>query len=60
MSKQTVSVASLGFPRIGLQRELIFAFEAFWPCDNRKRGLLETVSEKAWIGHFARGNREAT
>jgi len=43
MSKQTLPVASLGFPRIGRHRELKFALEGHWAGRIAERDLLETA-----------------
>lgn len=43
MSKQTLSVASLGFPRIGRHRELKVALEGFWSGKIAESDLLETA-----------------
>ncbi|MCJ8055316.1 5-methyltetrahydropteroyltriglutamate--homocysteine S-methyltransferase [Shinella curvata] len=43
MSKQTLSVASLGFPRIGRHRELKAALEGFWSGKIAESDLLETA-----------------
>jgi 5-methyltetrahydropteroyltriglutamate--homocysteine methyltransferase len=43
MSNKTLSVASLGFPRIGRHRELKFALEAFWSGKLAEADLLETA-----------------
>lgn len=37
-------IHNLGFPRIGANRELKFALEAFWNQQNTKQELLETAS----------------
>ena len=43
MSKQTLSTASLGFPRIGRHRELKVALEGFWSGKIAEQDLLETA-----------------
>jgi 5-methyltetrahydropteroyltriglutamate--homocysteine methyltransferase len=43
MSKQTLSVASLGFPRIGRHRELKVALEGYWSGKIAEDNLLETA-----------------
>ncbi|WP_337181404.1 5-methyltetrahydropteroyltriglutamate--homocysteine S-methyltransferase [Shinella sp.] len=43
MSKQTLPVASLGFPRIGRHRELKFALEGHWAGRIAESDLLETA-----------------
>jgi 5-methyltetrahydropteroyltriglutamate--homocysteine methyltransferase len=43
MSNKTLSVASLGFPRIGRHRELKFALEGFWSGKIAETDLLETA-----------------
>ncbi|WP_439618664.1 5-methyltetrahydropteroyltriglutamate--homocysteine S-methyltransferase [Shinella sp.] len=45
MSKQTLPVASLGFPRIGRHRELKFALEGFWSGKLAETDLLETAKK---------------
>jgi len=40
----TVTIATLGFPRIGPRRELKFALEKFWSGKSSKAELLETAS----------------
>ncbi len=45
MSKQTLPVASLGFPRIGRHRELKFALEGFWSGKLADTDLLETAEK---------------
>ncbi|PZU17873.1 MAG: 5-methyltetrahydropteroyltriglutamate--homocysteine S-methyltransferase [Shinella sp.] len=39
----TVTIANLGFPRIGLKRELKFALEAYWTGRTGEDELLETA-----------------
>jgi len=38
-----VQAANLGYPRMGLQRELKFALESFWTGQTNEDGLLETA-----------------
>ncbi|MCR6498373.1 5-methyltetrahydropteroyltriglutamate--homocysteine S-methyltransferase [Shinella sp. CPCC 101442] len=45
MSKQTLPVASLGFPRIGRHRELKFALEGFWSGKIAENDLLEAATK---------------
>ncbi len=44
MTNQTLTVASLGFPRIGRHRELKFALEGYWSCKIAESDLLETAA----------------
>ncbi|WP_184703539.1 5-methyltetrahydropteroyltriglutamate--homocysteine S-methyltransferase [Rhizobium lusitanum] len=43
VSQNSIPVASLGFPRIGLHRELKFALEGFWSGKIPESELLETA-----------------
>ncbi|MGK6320645.1 5-methyltetrahydropteroyltriglutamate--homocysteine S-methyltransferase [Sphingomonas sp. DT-204] len=48
----TVTVATLGFPRIGPRRELKFALEAFWSGQSSEGELLESAAAlraAAWV-----------
>jgi len=45
MSIQTLPVASLGFPRIGRQRELKFALEKYWSGKISEQELIETAKK---------------
>lgn len=52
MSIQTLPVASLGFPRIGRQRELKFALEKYWSGKISEQELIETAKKlraENWI-----------
>ncbi|HWU72723.1 MAG TPA: 5-methyltetrahydropteroyltriglutamate--homocysteine S-methyltransferase, partial [Sphingomonas sp.] len=40
----TVTIATLGFPRIGPRRELKFALESFWSGQSSERELLEAAA----------------
>ncbi|MBN9030695.1 MAG: 5-methyltetrahydropteroyltriglutamate--homocysteine S-methyltransferase [Rhizobiales bacterium] len=44
MTNQTLTVASLGFPRIGRHRELKFALEGYWSGKIAESDLLETAA----------------
>ena len=52
MSNKTLSVASLGFPRIGRHRELKVALEGFWSGKIAEQDLLETARKlraESWV-----------
>jgi 5-methyltetrahydropteroyltriglutamate--homocysteine methyltransferase len=54
----TVTIASLGFPRIGPRRELKFALEKYWSGKSAELELLETASglrTAAWARQHALG-----
>jgi 5-methyltetrahydropteroyltriglutamate--homocysteine methyltransferase len=54
----TVTVATLGFPRIGPRRELKFALESFWAGRSGEAGLREAASglcAAAWARQHALG-----
>ncbi len=58
MSNKTLSVGSLGFPRIGRHRELKFALEGFWSGRITEDDLLETAKTlraEAWMLQRDRG-----
>ena len=58
MSRQTLAVASLGFPRIGRHRELKFALEGYWSGRIAESDLLETARRlraENWALQHARG-----
>jgi len=44
MKTMTVTVATLGFPRIGPRRELKFALEKFWSGQSSETDLLEAAA----------------
>ncbi|WP_033074691.1 5-methyltetrahydropteroyltriglutamate--homocysteine S-methyltransferase [Sphingopyxis sp. MWB1] len=49
----TVSVATLGFPRIGLRRELKFALESYW-AGKSSRADLDNAAAGLRLAHWAR------
>src|SRR5882757_626466 len=54
----TITVATLGFPRIGPKRELKFALERFWAGTSSEADLLESASglrTAAWARQRALG-----
>lgn len=58
MKTMTVTVATLGFPRIGPRRELKFALEQFWSGKSNEQALLEAASglrTAAWARQKALG-----
>jgi 5-methyltetrahydropteroyltriglutamate--homocysteine methyltransferase len=58
MKTMTVTVATLGFPRIGPRRELKFALEKFWSGQSSESDLLEAAAglrTAAWARQKALG-----
>jgi 5-methyltetrahydropteroyltriglutamate--homocysteine methyltransferase len=58
MKTMTVTVATLGFPRIGPRRELKFALESFWSGQSSETDLLEAAAglrTAAWARQRALG-----
>jgi len=58
MKTMTVTVATLGFPRIGPRRELKFALEKFWSGQSSENDLLEAAAglrTAAWARQRALG-----
>ncbi|MFY8209221.1 MAG: 5-methyltetrahydropteroyltriglutamate--homocysteine S-methyltransferase, partial [Caulobacter sp.] len=54
----TVTIATLGFPRIGPKRELKFALEAYWAGKTDADALLDTARDlraKTWTRQAALG-----
>ena len=57
----TVTIATLGFPRIGPRRELKHALESFWSGKSGETALLEAAAglrTAAWARHLMAGLAE--
>jgi 5-methyltetrahydropteroyltriglutamate--homocysteine methyltransferase len=58
MIQTQLQIANLGFPRMGVQRELKFALEGYWRGERTEQELLQTAAElrmRHWELQRARG-----